>query len=242
MEPKARRDSLPFLHLLPNMVTILGLCCGLTAIRFAIDGKIALAAGLIVFAALIDGLDGLIARRLKATSTLGAELDSLSDFVCFGVAPAILVFRFALSPDIGLGAGWIFALLFAICCCLRLARFNVMRDLPDAPRHFVGVPAPAGAWLGLMPIFLTFSGLLDLRDLPVLTSLWLGLVGFLMVSRIPTPSVKGLQVRRDQVIWVLLGVGLLAGLMITKFWAALCLVGFAYLCLVLVEALRKRRG
>lgn len=236
-----RRDSLPFLHLLPNMVTILGLCCGLTAIRFAIDGRISAAAGLIVFAALIDGLDGLIARRLRATSMLGAELDSLSDFVCFGVAPAVLVFRFALSPD-RMGFGWILALLFAICCCLRLARFNVMRDLPDAPRHFVGVPAPAGAGLGLMPVFLTFSGLIDMRDWPVVTALWLGLIGYLMVSRIPTPSFKGLQVRRDQVIWVLLGVALLAGLMISRFWVALCLIGLAYLGVVALAALRRRRA
>lgn len=240
--PRPTRENLPFLHLLPNMVTILGLCAGLTAIRFAIDGRIALAAGLIVFAALIDGLDGLLARRLRATSMLGAELDSLSDFVCFGVAPAIVVFRFALSPDIGLGIGWIFALLFAICCCLRLARFNVMRDLPDAPRHFVGVPAPAGAMLGLMPIFATFSGLVDMRELSVLVALWLGLIGFLMVSRIPTPSFKGMKIHRDKALWVLLGVALLAGLMVSRFWLALCLIGLIYLGVVAYAALRRARG
>lgn len=241
-ERSSARDNLPFLHLLPNMVTILGLCAGLTAIRFAIDGRIALAAGLIVFAALIDGLDGLLARRLRATSMLGAELDSLSDFVCFGVAPAILVFRFALSPDIGLGIGWIFALLFAICCCLRLARFNVMRDLPDAPRHFVGVPAPAGALLGLMPIFATFSGLVDMRHWPVFTALWLGLIGFLMVSRVPTPSLKGMKIRRDKALFVLLGVVLIVGMMVSRFWLALCLLGLVYLGVVVVSALRRRRS
>lgn len=242
MEHKPRRDSLPFVHLLPNMVTILGLCAGLTAMRFAMDGRIALAAGLIVFAAMIDGLDGLLARRLKATSVLGAELDSLSDFVCFGVAPALLVFRFALMPDLGLGLGWVASLIFAICCCLRLARFNAMRDTPDAPRHFVGVPAPAGAALGLMPIFLTFSGIVDMRDLPLLTSLWLAFVAFLMVSRIPTPSLKGLRVSRDQALWIFIGVALVVGLMLSRFWLSLCLLGLAYLCVVAVSGLRRRRG
>lgn len=233
------RDSLPFLHLVPNMVTILGLCAGLTAIRFALDGRIMLAAGLLVFAAVIDGFDGLIARRLRATSQIGAELDSLSDFVCFGVAPAILVFRFGLTPDAGLG--WVVALLYAICCCLRLARFNVMRDAPDASRHFVGVPAPAGAGLALMPIFATAAGLADFSALPVVTGLWLAFIGVLMVSRVPTPALKGIRIRRDKAIWVLLGMALLVGLMLSRFWLSLCLLGLAYLLVVLVQALRFRR-
>lgn len=233
------RDSLPFLHLVPNMVTILGLCAGLTAIRFALDGRIMLAAGLLVFAAVIDGFDGLIARRLRATSQIGAELDSLSDFVCFGVAPAILVFRFGLTPDAGLG--WVVALLYAICCCLRLARFNVMRDAPDASRHFVGVPAPAGAGLALMPIFATAAELADFSALPVVTGLWLAFIGVLMVSRVPTPALKGIRIRRDKAIWVLLGMALLVGLMLSRFWLSLCLLGLAYLLVVLVQALRFRR-
>ncbi len=234
-----RRDSLPLLHLVPNLVTILGLCAGLTAIRYGVDGRYATAAGLVVLAALMDGLDGLLARRLRATSLIGAELDSLSDFVCFGVAPALILHRFA-----GGGDGvllWVLALVYAICCCLRLARFNVSRDTPEAAHHFVGVPAPAGAGLALMPVFATFAGLVELQQLPVLVALWLGCVGFLMVSRIPTPSIKGLRVPRDRVRYVLIGAALVAGLAVTAFWLFLCLLGLAYLLIVAAQAIRHRR-
>lgn len=234
-----RRESLPFLHLVPNLVTIIGLCAGLTAIRYSFDARFAVATGLIVFAALIDGLDGLIARRLRATSEIGAQLDSLSDFVCFGVAPAIILFRFGMTQDPGFG--WIFALVYTICCCLRLARFNVMRATPDAPRHFVGVPAPAGAGLALMPIFATFAGILDLHNVSLLVALWLGLVGVLMISRIPTPSAKGLRVPRDKAAYVLVGAALLVGLMLSRFWLLLFVLGLAYLVVVLWQAVRHRR-
>jgi CDP-diacylglycerol---serine O-phosphatidyltransferase len=232
-----RRDSLPFLLLVPNMVTILGLCAGLSAIRFTFDARFELATGLIVFAALIDGLDGLIARRLRATSEIGAQLDSLSDFVCFGVAPAILVYRFALTSDPGFG--WIFALVFAICCCLRLARFNVMREQPDAPKHFLGVPAPAGAALGLLPLFVTFAQIVDLRTMALPVALWLGLVGFLMVSRIPTPSFKGLRIPRDKARYVLVGIALVVGLMLSSFWLLMVVVCLGYLAVVAASALRR---
>ena len=141
---------------MPNLVTILGLCAGLTALRFAFAGRFEPAAALIVFAALIDGFDGLLARRLDAASPFGAELDSLADFFNFGVAPAFLVYQLALTgaPDLG----WTAALVFAVCACLRLARFNVSRDVPVTGRaHFVGVPAPAGALLGAA------AGLRELR-------------------------------------------------------------------------------
>lgn len=235
-----RRESLPFLHLVPNLVTIIGLCAGLTAIRYSFDARFALATGLIVFAALIDGLDGLIARRLRATSEIGAQLDSLSDFVCFGVAPAIVVFRFAMTQEPGFG--WVFALVYAICCCLRLARFNVMRAAPDAPRHFVGVPAPAGAGLALMPVFATFAGIVDLHDVPLLVGVWLGLTGVLMISRIPTPSAKGLRVPRDKAAYVLVGAALMVGLVLSSFWLLMFLLGLAYLAVVLVQAVRHRKS
>lgn len=233
------RENLPFVHLVPNLITILGLCCGLTAMRLTFDGLYMYATALIVFAAAIDGLDGLVARRLRATSDMGAELDSLSDFVCFGVAPALLVYRFALFPDHGLG--WVLALTFAICCCLRLARFNTMRDQPDAPRHFLGVPAPAGAGLALLPVFLTLSGLANMRDMPILVGLWLGFVGFLMISRIPTPSAKGLKVARDKARFLLIGVAICVGLMVTRFWLFLVLATLVYLSVVLFQAVRHRR-
>jgi CDP-diacylglycerol---serine O-phosphatidyltransferase len=239
---KADRESLPFLHLLPNLVTILGLCVGLTAIRFAFEDRFEVAAALIIFAAVIDGLDGLVARRLKATSSFGAELDSLSDFVCFGVAPGLLVYRFALGDEPGLG--WVFVLAFVICCCLRLARFNISRDqpLPEGVRpHFVGVPAPSAAMLALLPVFATLAGLADLREFPVPVALYLGLVGLMMISRVPTLSPKALRISRDRARWVLVGMALLVGLMLTRFWLLMVLAVLAYVATLLWAALRYRR-
>lgn len=239
-----RRESLPFQHLLPNLVTIIGLCAGLSSIRFTIEGRFELAAGLVIFAAVIDGLDGLIARRLKATSEIGAELDSLSDFLCFGVAPAVLVFRFALTGDPGMG--WMFALVFAICCCLRLARFNVSRDAPPDPAaldgaHFVGVPAPAGAMMGLLPVFATFGGLADAREAPLVVALWLGLVGLLMVSRLRTLSPKGLRVPRDKARYVLVGAAFVVGLIFSRFWLLLVVLTLAYAATLVWAMVRRRR-
>lgn len=234
-----RRDTLPFLYLIPNMVTILGLCAGLTAIRYSFDERYALAAGLIVFAAVIDGFDGLIARRLRATSNFGAELDSLSDFLCFGVAPALVTFRFAMEADSS--SAWVLSLLFAICACLRLARFNVMRVAPDAPRHFIGVPAPAGAGLALLPIFASYAGVMDLSDSPMIVAAWLGFCGFLLISRIPTPSFKGLRIARDKVVYVMILAVLLIGLALTAFWLLMVGLGLIYLVVVLVQGVRHRR-
>jgi CDP-diacylglycerol---serine O-phosphatidyltransferase len=226
---RARPGSLPFLHLLPNLVTILGLCAGLTAIRFAFDARFEVAALLIIFAAVIDGLDGLLARKLKAQSSFGAELDSLSDFLCFGVAPALVVFFFALSDAPGFG--WIFALIFSICCCLRLARFNVNRDVPTPPgrAHFTGVPAPAGALLAMLPLYLTLEGVLNAAAVPLLVALYLGAVGCLMVSRIPTLSPKGVRISRDHVPFVLVATAGAVGIMFTRFWLLMVLLVAAYI-------------
>ncbi len=149
----------PLRLLLPNIVTLLALCLGLTAIRFAMDGKIDWAVMAIAGAAVLDGLDGRIARALKGTSRFGAELDSLADFVNFGVAPALVLFVADLHA--AKSFGWVAALMFAMACALRLARFNVMLDDPDQPAwrktFFVGMPAPAGAVVGLLPIYLRFA-------------------------------------------------------------------------------------
>jgi CDP-diacylglycerol--serine O-phosphatidyltransferase len=239
--PRPRVKSLPFLHLLPNLVTILGLCAGLTSIRFAFDGRFEVAALLIIFCAVIDGLDGLLARKLKAASSFGAELDSLSDFINFGVAPALLVFFFALLEAPGFG--WIFALLFAICCCLRLARFNVNRDAPPPPgrAYFTGVPAPAGALLALLPLYLTLEGVIDAARWPLLSALYLGLVGGLMVSRIPTLSPKGLRISRDHVPFALLAVAVAVGMMLTRFWLLMVLLVIAYIGAIVHGLVTSRR-
>ncbi|KIT16414.1 CDP-diacylglycerol--serine O-phosphatidyltransferase [Jannaschia aquimarina] len=240
-----RRDPgsgrMPLLQLLPNVVTILGLSAGLTSIRFAFDDNLAFAAGLLIFAALIDLLDGLLARRLDAASPMGAELDSLSDFVCFGVAPALLIYRFGLSELYGLG--WLAALFLAICCCLRLARFNVMSKDPeiDVKGHFVGVPAPAGAMLALMPAFLLLSGIWDTRDLPMLVAAWAVFVGVLMIARFRTISLKTMRIDRDNAVYVLLGAGVVVGLMLTRLWLFCVLSGVIYLSLLAWGVLQHRR-
>jgi CDP-diacylglycerol--serine O-phosphatidyltransferase len=239
--PRRMPRSLPFLHLLPNLVTILGLCAGLSSIRFAFDGRFEVAALLVIFCAVIDGLDGLLARKLRAASSFGAELDSLSDFINFGVAPALLVFFFALTEAPGFG--WIFALVFAICCCLRLARFNVNRDAPPPPgrAHFVGVPAPAGALLALLPLYLTLEGVIDAARWPLLTAIYLGLVGCLMVSRIPTLSPKGLRISRDHVPIALVAVAVAVGMVFTRFWLLMVLLVIVYIAAVIHGLVTSRR-
>ena len=239
--PRIRR-TLSFLHLMPNLVTILGLCAGLTSIRFALTERWEIAVALILFAAILDGLDGLIARKLNAASPYGAELDSLSDFVNFGVAPAVLVYAFTLD-DLG-GAGWIFALVFAIGCCLRLARFNVGRSAPEAPTrtHFTGVPAPAGALLGLLPLYLALDGLVDTTRAPLAVGLWLGVVGALMVSRLPTLSPKALRIPRERAAWVLVALTVVIGIAFTRFWLLMVLACMAYGATLLYAASRRGRA
>ena len=237
------RDPLPLLTLLPNLLTILGLCAGLTAIRFAIDGRFEIAAGLIVLAAVIDGLDGPAARRLRAESAFGAELDSLSDFVCFGVAPGVVVYLFALggAPD----PGWIFVLIYVIGACLRLARFNVGLAAPverskAAPR-FVGVPAPAGAMLALLPVFASHAELIDFSQHPLIVAPYLGLVALLMVSRVPTLSPRALRVPRERAPWLLIGVAILVGVMLTRVWLFFVMLDLLYALTLIWVGVTSRR-
>lgn len=239
------RDTLPFLTLMPNLVTIIGLCAGLTSIRYVFEGRFDIAAALLIFAAIVDGLDGLVARKLNAASDFGAELDSLSDFVNFGVAPALLLFEYALKG--ASGVGWMFVLVFAVCGCLRLARFNVNRDAPNPGGRvsFVGVPAPAGAMLALLPVFLGLAGVVDLRGVSLPVAIYLGLVGVLMISRLPTPSIKGIRVSRDRVVWVLIGMSAVIGLALTKFWLLAVILILIYVGLLIysvVGSLRKPRA
>lgn len=233
------KDRMPFLQLVPNLVTIAGMGLGLTAIRFAMDDRFELAVTLILLAGLIDGLDGLIARRLKATSEFGAELDSLSDFLCFGVAPGLLLYRFALGETHAFG--WVFVLVYAGAACLRLARFNVMRAEPDSMRHFTGVPAPAGAGLALLPMFVTFADLGDARAVPVLVAFWLGFVGLLMISRIKTFSPKAMRIPRRAVSFLLIGTVIAVGMVFTRIWLLMVILAAAYV-VMLLPAIWKARG
>jgi CDP-diacylglycerol--serine O-phosphatidyltransferase len=188
--PRKPRAELPLISLLPNALTLGAICAGLTAIRMAAFGGISLAVALIILAAILDGVDGRVARALGSQSNIGAELDSLADFVNFGVAPAMVLYFWALKDAHELG--WAAALIYALCCCLRLARFNVgmKGDTPPDKRFFTGVPSPAGALVALAPLFLS-------RVLPGHITLpapfvagWLVVSGGLMVSRLPTFSMK----------------------------------------------------
>src|SRR5438309_8278991 len=186
-EARLRRfRRIPVRTLVPNLITLLALCAGLTAIRFAIEDRLEWAVAAIVFAAMLDGIDGRVARMLKGTSRFGAELDSLADFVNFGVAPALILYFWSLH-DLK-SAGWIAALTFAICAALRLARFNVMIEDPNRPawagNYFVGVPAPAGAITVLLPIYLQFLGMPPLLLIASATLLYTPELAFLLVSRL----------------------------------------------------------
>src|SRR6187431_2597321 len=183
---RRRFKAIPVRTLLPNLITLLALCAGLTAIRLAIEGKLELALGAIVFAAVLDGIDGRVARMLKGTSRFGAELDSLADFVNFGVAPALILYFWGLH-ELG-NAGWIAAMVFAISTGLRLARFNVMIDDPNKPawagNFFVGVPAPAGAITVLLPIYLNLLGMTVNLGVVWIVFFYVLAIGLLMVSRL----------------------------------------------------------
>ncbi len=197
-EPKTRRfKPVPLRLLLPNLVTLLSMCSGLTGMRLAIEGRLDVAVIAILVAAILDGLDGRIARMMKGTSRFGAELDSLSDFVSFGVAPAVILYVFVLKELHGLG--WIISLLFASASALRLARFNVMIDDPDRPQwqkdFFVGMPAPAGALTALLPVYLTLIDLPLPSGTAMLQALYLLFIAFMMISRIPTYAGKTIGTR-----------------------------------------------
>jgi CDP-diacylglycerol---serine O-phosphatidyltransferase len=237
-EKRRRFQPIPVRTLVPNLITLLALCAGLTAIRVAFEGQMELALAAIVFAALLDGIDGRIARFLKGTSKFGAELDSLADFVNFGVAPALILCFWGLHEL--KSVGWIAAMVFAICAALRLARFNVMIDDPNKPawagNFFTGIPAPAGAITVLLPIYLFFLGM------PVnLAAIWLVFfyclfIALLMVSRLPVFSGKrvGKRVPPEMVLPVFVLVVLFFALLISFPWIVLSAGTIVYLaCLPL---------
>ncbi len=237
--PRTRRE-LPLVQLLPNMLTVAALCAGLTAIRFAIAGNFGLSAGLVVLAAVLDGLDGRLARLLKSESEIGAELDSLVDFVNFGVAPGIVLYLWAL--DDMPRAGWIAALIYIVCCLLRLARFNIMNRAPDGDAaHFTGVPSPAGAMLAFMPLFFTLMLQGNVTLPPVVVAVWMVTVGALMIGRFPTPSFKKATVFADQVRYVVVAFVALAAALLTYPWETLFALGLVYGAVLVGTALRRRR-
>src|SRR6201996_7351990 len=244
--PRRRRfRRIPVRTLAPNVVTLLAMCAGLTAIRMAFEGRYTLALAGIVFAAILDGIDGRLARLLKGASRFGAELDSLSDFVCFGVAPALILYFWDLHEL--KSAGWIAAMVFAICACLRLARFNVMIDDPDKPawtaNFFVGMPAPMGAITVLLPIYAVFLGLPRSGLLTWLTLLYTLAIAALMVSRLPVFSGKrvGTRVPPEMVGPLIVLVVLAFALLIAYPWIVLTAGTLAYLACLPLGWLSHRR-
>ena len=224
-----RIQELSVQRMVPNVLTLLALCAGMTAMRFALTGNFQAAVYAIIAAGVLDGLDGRVARLLKATSHFGAELDSLSDFVSFGVAPAAVMYLWTMSGLHSLG--WAIVLFYAVCCALRLARFNTQLSAEPAPQpgYFTGVPAPGGAGLVLMPMYASFEWGDWITRSPYLGAVWIAGIAFLMVSRIPTLSLKKFRIPQHYVVPTLLGIGLLAAFLTTAPWPTLLLVGMLYL-------------
>ena len=225
---------LPIRALIPNAVTVLALCSGLTGVRFAISGEWEKAVGAIIVAGVLDGIDGRIARLLKGSSRFGAELDSLSDLTAFGVAPALIVYLWALQ--VYPGVGWVFALAQAVACALRLARFNARLDVDDQPHRragfLTGIPAPVGAGLALSPLFVSFwigpEWLADDRLRFGAAAAVIASVAALMASSLPTFAWGAIRLRPSWRLVALLGVGLFAGALFSAPWMTLSLLSLLY--------------
>jgi CDP-diacylglycerol--serine O-phosphatidyltransferase len=230
-----------FNRVIPNLMTLIGLCAGLTAMRFALEGRFGSAAIAIAVAGCIDGLDGRLARLLKAVSRFGAEFDSLADFLCFGVAPSFVLYLWSL--DRAGGFGFIPCLMFSVCMALRLARFNASLDSAPGPAYaynfFTGVPAPAGAGLALLPLFigleaqsLGWDWLLAVVRYPLVCAVVLIGTAVLLVSTLPVWSFKNFKVPAEYVLPMLLGTGAAAALLVADPWAAFVLAGIGYLAML----------
>lgn len=221
--------------MVPNAITAAALCVGLTGIRFAIAGDFERSVQLVILAGLLDGIDGRAARLLKAQSRFGAELDSLADSISFGVAPALIVYLWTLQslPSVG----WFAALAFAICCVLRLARFNARIDSDEQPHKsagfLTGVPAPVGAGLAFLPMYLWLaSGRAEIFASPVAVGVWVTLIAFLMISSVPTLSWGKLRPRRSIRLEMIAAAGLVVAALVTEPWLTLVVICAAYLLLI----------
>lgn len=228
--PSARLKELSIIRLIPNMVTVLGLCAGVTAIRFALGGNWEAAVAAILVASFLDLLDGGMARLLGAGSSFGAELDSLADLVSFGVAPAVILYAWTLD---GAGSvGWALALMFCVCCALRLARFNTALDDEEQPpwafRYFTGLPTPAAAGFVLLPMVLSFQFPAAPFDAVAVNGALVVVVSLLMIGRLPTYSVKRLRISNKLVVPVMLAACLLAAFVVGSPWATLTVLLVVY--------------
>ncbi len=227
--------------LLPNTLTIFGVCLGLSSIKFAIDLNYSMAVIAIGFAAILDTLDGRVARLIKGTSKVGKELDSLTDVISFGVAPSFIMYFWALN-EIG-KFGWMFVLIYTVCCALRLARFNLTNIEENESwkiNFFEGVPSPAAAGLVLLPLILSLSELVQLENAAIISSVVILITSILMVSKIPTYSLKRIIIPRHLTIFLLLGIGIYLSLLIFYTFQTLLFTGLIYLILIPISYFHYR--
>jgi CDP-diacylglycerol--serine O-phosphatidyltransferase len=230
-----RLREIPLRMMVPNLITVLAICAGLSGIRLAFEGRYELAVAMVLLAAFLDGIDGRIARMMRATSNFGVQMDSLADIVNFGVAPALVLYVYVL--DQARSFGWIAALIFAISAGLRLARFNVMVDRPNKPKwlseYFVGVPAPAGALLVMLPVYAGFLGVEASPAYAYASAVYTVLIGYLLVSRIPVWSGKAQGViRRENALPFILVVVVYVALLMSYTWEVLAATSVLYLCTI----------
>ncbi len=229
------QKQFPLSRIFPNMVTVAGLCCGLSAVRFALMERWEIVIALVLAAGIIDALDGLAARLLKATSQFGAQLDSLSDIISFGVSPALVMYLWVLQDK--QRYGWAAALFFVVCCALRLARFNasIIKEGEPKPAHkrfFTGIPAPAGALLATAPITLSLEQINWFADKPMASSFYLIIIALLMASRIPTFSFKQIRISQPMILPVMMVVSLYVATFFIEPWIALLFTGAVYVACI----------
>src|SRR5215207_3353078 len=229
-----QRHGIPFRAMIPNAITLLALCFGLTGVSLAIGGEWEKGIGSIVFAGVLDGFDGRIARLLRAQSKFGAELDSLSDNIAFGTAPALILFLWSLQSAPRFG--WIAALALAVCCALRLARFNAGIDADDQPHKsagfLTGVPAPAGAGLAFVPIYLWLVTENPFFRQWYVVMPWVIFIALLLISSVATYSWSSLRIRRSSRLFVTAGIGLLGAALVTAPWVTLLAVSLVYIAML----------
>ena len=258
MEKSTRQSEskVSIYKVVPSAITIIGMCFGLTSIRMSLEGFHELAASLILMAAVADGLDGLAARQLNAVSKFGAELDSLTDFLCFGVAPSILLYCM-FTNELG-SFGWGATLVFVAACCLRLSRFNAFQQNSMNPKHeevqnvdvfattekpkthFIGVPAPGGALLVLLPVFFGFSSSDSIGVSPYLVAAWLCIIGTLMISRLKTFSPKTIRIPIRSVTLSLLSIVVFGALLYSYTWQTFMIISTIYACMLIVDVIKAK--
>jgi len=227
--------------LLPNLITIIGVCIGLSSIKFALDSRFELSIIAILFAALMDSLDGRVARLIKGTSKVGKELDSLTDVISFGVAPAFIMYFWHLNQIEKIG--WLLSLTYVVCVALRLARFNITSNIDHEwkDNFFQGVPAPAGAILVLMPLILQKADIFLINDYTYIASTMFIIVPLLMISKIPTYSLKKIIIPRKATVFLLFGIGIFVGTLIIYTFKTVFISGLIYIFVIPISAIHYNK-